>query len=108
MGLSKCNCFYGFWYSFSLPATVWNKFWMPCGGADRDPGLVCLRATMWLVLIAWWLCIVCFVLILVGLIMDVICCVIWLVTLGFCFTNCSPAEQCCQATGDTEPFECLV
>jgi len=106
---SHCNCFYGTWYAYSVPATVWWKFFCYCG--DREPPIVILRGLFWICLIFPWLCIICFLLLLFGILMDILWFIIWAISCGYCCYpgECFPdnMERCCQSTDRAEPWPCL-
>eukprot|EP01089_Gocevia_fonbrunei_P016019 TRINITY_DN486_c0_g1_i1.p1 TRINITY_DN486_c0_g1~~TRINITY_DN486_c0_g1_i1.p1 ORF type:complete len:113 (+),score=3.00 TRINITY_DN486_c0_g1_i1:103-441(+) len=107
MGINHCNLFYGTWYSYTLPATLFWKTWMNCCGAGRNICIVILRALLYLLYFPFIL-IGCIFLFIVGIFSDILCCIIWSITCGCCCKEgeCGRPcmERCCQATNDTQPI----
>lgn len=82
---SQCTCFWGYFYAGSFPAWFWWKFLIVCTGADRGALEVCLRGTIWALLILPWLAILMAFLFIIGIIFDFCCIIAWSVTCGCCF-----------------------
>jgi len=104
---SECNCFWGYWASASLPARFFWKFFCVFGGAERNFFVASGRGLFWAFFILPWVLVVCAVLCFVGILSDIICCVGWSATFGWCCKECNVKEKCCEVTETGEPWKCL-